>query len=59
MRVRRDGATGAIEVFFDDLEKPVMRAADKTFLKGRVGVGSFDNTGDFGEVRLRGKAPRL
>jgi hypothetical protein len=33
-----------------------MKATDKTFLKGRIGIGSFDDTGDFGEVRLRGKA---
>jgi hypothetical protein len=56
VRVRRDGASGAIEVFFDDLEKPVMRAMDKTFPRGRIGLGSFDDTGDFDEVRLRGKA---
>jgi acetyl esterase/lipase len=56
VRVRRDAASGTIEVFFDDLEKPVMRATDRTFPRGRIGLGSFDDTADFAEVRLRGNA---
>lgn len=46
---------GAIEVYFDDLEKPVMRANDKTFVKGRIGIGSFDDTGQFDDIRIHGK----
>ena len=30
LRVKREGSTGKIEVFFDDMQKPVMRAEDKT-----------------------------
>jgi hypothetical protein len=37
------------------MEKPVMRAVDSTFRHGRVGVGSFDDRGDFDVVRLWGK----
>ena len=56
VRVRRDTESGAIDVFFDDLTKPIIKAVDKTFLHGRIGVGSFDDQGRFTTVRLRGKA---
>ncbi len=47
VRIRRDIDTGEIAVWFDNSEKPVMRAVDKTFLSGRIGLGSFDDTADF------------
>ena len=31
-----------------------MTARDKTFQRGRIGVGSFDDTGDWDDIRLRG-----
>jgi acetyl esterase/lipase len=55
VRVRRSVDDGLIEIFFDDMSHPVMCTNDKTFLHGRIGVGSFDDTGDFDEIRLRGK----
>lgn len=55
-RIRRDVDTGRIEVFFDDMETPVMWTVDRTFLRGRVGVGSFDDRGDFDVVRLWGNS---
>jgi hypothetical protein len=30
-----------------------MAATDKTFGKGRIGVGSFDDTADFRKVQIR------
>jgi hypothetical protein len=54
LRVTRTVADGSIAVYFDDLEKPVMTATDKTFTRGRVGVGSFDDTADWRNVTLRG-----
>jgi len=56
-RIRREAASGKIEVFFDDMQKPVMTTVDKTFTHGRVGIGSFDDTGDFDAIRLWGKRP--
>ncbi len=53
-RVRRDVNSGAIEVYFDDMQQPVMTAVDKTFTWGAVGVGSFDDTGCFDNIRLEG-----
>jgi hypothetical protein len=50
--VRRLG-DGTIEVYFDDMKTPVMAATDKTFAWGRVGVGSFDDTGNWDDITLR------
>jgi len=54
VRVKREVASGKIEVYFDNMVRPIMSARDKTFLHGRIGVGSFDDTGNFTEIRLRG-----
>ncbi|MCZ6793962.1 MAG: alpha/beta hydrolase [Planctomycetota bacterium] len=54
-RVRRDVQSGRIEVFFDDLEKPVMITENKRFVWGRVGIGSFDDTGSFDAFRVWGR----
>jgi len=54
VRIVRDVSTGAIEVFFDDMEKPIMRTVDKTFGAGEVGFGSFDDTGNIDDVILWG-----
>ncbi len=43
---------GTIEVYFDDMKTPVMTATDKTFAWGRVGLGTFDDTGDWDDVKL-------
>lgn len=51
--VHRPG-DGTIQVFFDDMTSPVMTAHDRTFAHGRVGVGSFDDTGMFDEFELKG-----
>ncbi len=56
VKVTRDSASGRIEVFFDDMSKPVMTATDKTFGAGRVGVGSFDDVGQFDDFRVIAKS---
>jgi len=56
VRIVREVESGKIEVFFDDMEKPVMTTVDKTFGAGKIGIGSFDDTGDFDSVRLWGEA---
>ena len=53
--VRRTTGKGEIEVYFDNMSKPAMTAEDKTFTWGQVGLGSFDDTGNFDDVRLRGR----
>jgi hypothetical protein len=53
VRVRREVESGTIEVFFDDMSKPVMTASDATFELGRIGVGSFDDRIDVAEVIVK------
>jgi len=55
VRVVRDTRTGAIKVYYDDMDKPIMRTVDKTLLSGEVGFGSFDDTGNIDDVILWGK----
>ncbi|MCC7493542.1 MAG: hypothetical protein IT204_14405 [Fimbriimonadaceae bacterium] len=45
---------GQIEVFFDDLEKPLMTARDTAWPAGRVGFGTFDDTAAFDDVAVAG-----
>ena len=45
---------GLISVYFDDLQHPIMLAKDQTFSWGKVGLGSFDDTGDWDNLQLRG-----
>jgi hypothetical protein len=54
IKVVRRVADGAIEVYFDDMQEPVMTARDKTFLWGRIGIGTFDDTSDWSWVKLEG-----
>tara|TARA_R110002072_G_C7978996_1_gene536068 strand:- start:80080 stop:80772 length:693 start_codon:yes stop_codon:yes gene_type:complete len=53
-RIVREVQSGMIEIYFDDMKTPVMTATDKTFTWGKVGVGSFDDTGRFDDVFLFG-----
>lgn len=53
-RVVRDTKTGSIKIYFDNMQEPVMTATNKAFLTGRVGIGSFDDTGNFDEILLYG-----
>lgn len=55
VRVVRDIESGSIEVFFDNMDKPIMTAVDKTFLSGGIGFGSFDDTGNIDDVIVWGK----
>ena len=52
VKLVRDTASGRIEVYFDDMETPHMSVIDKTFGKGRIGIGSFDDMNDFDDIRL-------
>lgn len=55
VKIVRRVADGVIEVYFDDMQTPVMTAQDKTFTWGRVGLGSFDDTGNWDDVKLFGR----
>lgn len=52
VRLVRNVETGTIEVFFDDHTKPIMTAVDHHFKSGKIGVGSFDDTGRYDNIRI-------
>jgi hypothetical protein len=54
VKIVRKVDDGTIEIYYDDMKTPVMIAKDKTFVWGRVGLGSFDDTGDWDDFVLRG-----
>jgi hypothetical protein len=54
LKVVRKVEDGLVEAYFDDMEKPLMTAHDKNFTWGRIGIGTFDDTADFAEVKLWG-----
>ena len=56
VKVVRRTSDGTIEIYFDDMQKPVMTAKDTTLTWGRIGVGTFDDTADWDDVVLRGNA---
>ncbi|HLQ43511.1 MAG TPA: hypothetical protein VK137_02180, partial [Planctomycetaceae bacterium] len=53
-RLVRDVKSGSIKVFFDNMNESIMEATDSTFTWGQVGVGTFDDTGNFDDVFLFG-----
>ena len=54
VRLERDGSNGRIEVFVDDSKQAVLKAMDTTIASGRVGLGSFDDTGEFRNFSVTG-----
>jgi len=53
VRLVRKMPSGTIEVFFDSADKPQMSVVDKTFEKGRIGIGSFDDRDEFDDIVVR------
>lgn len=54
VRLERDPATGRIEIFMDGAAAPVLKATDTTITAGRIGFGSFDETGEFRNISVTG-----
>lgn len=55
IRVRRDVSDGTVKVYFDDMTKPQMTAQDTTFGAGEIGIGTFDDSGNFDDIVVRGE----
>ncbi len=55
VKIVRTVADGKIEIYFDNFEQPVMTAENKTFAYGQIGIGAFDDLGEFDDLVLRGK----
>jgi hypothetical protein len=49
-----DGS-GRIEAFLDDMTAPILTARLPGGRRGLVGIGSFDDTGAFADLRLWGR----
>jgi hypothetical protein len=54
-KVTFDAGTDEIQAFLDDMETPIFTASDSTLPHGLVGVGSFDDTGSFDDLKLWGE----
>lgn len=54
IKIVRRAKTGVIRIYYDDMKEPIMTAKDTTFTWGQVGLGSFDDTGDWDDFQLRG-----
>ena len=55
-KVTGDARTGDIRAYLDDMTSPALTARDKRIGHGLVGVGSFDDTGAFDDLKLWGFA---
>lgn len=55
VRLERDGASGRIRIFVDAAAAPAFDLVDTTIRAGRVGLGSFDDTGEFRDVVVTGR----
>jgi hypothetical protein len=51
-KVTGDARTGEIRAYLDDMAAPILTARDRTLGHGLVGVGSFDDTGAFDDLKL-------
>jgi hypothetical protein len=56
IRVERDGVSGRIRVYSNGSKTPVLEAVDTTIRSGRVGLGSFDDTGEFRNIMVTGSS---
>lgn len=54
-KVTYDEATGKIQAYLDDMQTPLLTAVDKDISHGLVGVGSFDDSGYFDDIKLWGE----
>ena len=57
VKIERKLEDGSIKIYFDDMDKPIMEATDEHFVEGRIGFGSFDDTGQFDNIKIW--APQL
>jgi len=55
VKVVRRIEDGVMEVYFNDMKNPLMTARDKTFTWGQIGIGTFDDHGNFDDIVLHGK----
>ncbi len=54
VKIVRNSVNGDIGVWFDDMKTPILAASDTTFTWGKIGLGSFDDSGKFRQVKITG-----
>jgi len=54
LKISQNIETGEIKAYVDDFNTPILNATDTTFKHGKIGVGSFDDTGAFTDLTLWG-----
>lgn len=52
IKLIRNTQTGLIQLFFEDMETPVMEAVDTTFGFGGLGFGTFDDSGKIDNIQI-------
>lgn len=52
VRIERKAEEGSIKIYFDDMTSPIMEAMDTHFVEGLIGIGSFDDTGKFDNIKI-------
>ncbi len=52
IRIERTVKDGAIRIYFDDMQEPIMKTTDTHFALGYVGLGSFDDTARYYAMKL-------
>jgi len=55
VRIIRKVEDGTIEIYFDDMDTPALTAKDDTFKWGQIGLGTFDDTTAWDNLKLEGK----
>ena len=53
-KVAYDERTGVVRAYLDDMSSPILTSRGRALGRGFVGVGSFDDTGAFDDLVLRG-----
>jgi hypothetical protein len=59
VKIERHVSDGRIAIFFDDMQQPVMTARDDRFQSGQIGIGSFDDTTQWDDIRVYGRRAEL
>ena len=55
VRLERRAVDGTVKVYFDDMNKPILTAVDRTLSHGWIGIGSFDDLGEFRNLEIAGE----
>lgn len=50
-----DGGTGTVHVNVDGVDVPALHGVDLSLNSGRIGLGSFDETAEFRNLRIKGE----